>query len=1010
MATTTETVFVEFVLTGDKAIEDAQKTLERTGKVDKAMADEFKKTNAELAKRQKIIDNLNKELRETQAQNAKTIGDLEAKLEKFITDFVEGFSEGIVETLKEAGLEFDEFGQVVNKNNKDTEKSTNTLKARLSELTAQIAKATAAGETHTDQFKAMVTEAGNLRDSLQNVNKQINLAADGERNLHGLMEVAHGIAAGFAIAESATALFGGSSEELNEVLVNVTSSLALMQGIETLINITKKESAAFTLVQTVAQKAYNIVVGESIGLLKAFRIALAATGIGLAILAIGALVVWLQRSSRAVKELTQDFTAFNNATTIHIQEVNQALATNARILEENQARARARGAVQSDLAKQEIADLRTTFQAIFQLEQQQRERAIVAKQTLDEISAGERSHNKELEAELQKTVDNYEATKNRRLDIANEIRTKEIENEKQIRVERLQAAADTINARLALATKNSKQEFDLARQSARAQAALELEAAGENASRRFLIEKQLQDRLREIDREYAIIRQEDRIAAAERELLATEQRSKEISDRVKQDEIDAQKKVIAETSRLALMQEGLTANQRLQIIEKSLADQNKLQKDFNQQSSADALSDFIARNNSELTNLNLTNGERLRLQEENLIAQAQIEIDKNKGLADQIKAIRAKLNEDLRALMLASIEKTLSDELSLEQSRTGALRRASERIAANELNTLSKRIAAINQIAALDIAAINKKDDALEKSFRDQLISQEEYNRRHAALVDEELKVEESAELTKRQLRQETMMRTIEFTLNAASQIASIIQQFGQNETEREQQQIDAQREAIDELREAGAITEKEALARQKRLDNEEKAIKRRQAERDKAIAIFQAIINTASAITRALATGGPVLAAIVAALGAAQVAAIASRPIPRFGKGKKNSYEGPAEIGETGPELMESNGEMFLAKKKTFVWLGKKDKVFNPQETIAMLNKGDMQPYIVKGDEEKEYRSVYQNNIDYDKLGKVISSNLPQVALDINEHGFTQRMIYNNALVKYLDDRRSYK
>lgn len=1008
MGVTTETVFVEFVTTGEEGIENTQKTLEKAGKIDKAAADEFKKTNAELAKRQKIIDNLNKELRETQAQNAKTIADLEAKLEKFITDFVEGMQEGVLDALKEAGIEVDEFGQAVQGGTEQAGKATNSLKSRLSELTAQISKATAAGETNTEQFKAMVQEAGNLRDSIQSVNKQINLAADSESRLHGLMEVAHGIAAGFGIAQSATALFGGASEDLDKVLVNVTATLTLMQGIEAIINVTKKESAAVTLVQTIAQQAYNVVVGQTVGALKVLRIALAATVVGAAILGIAAFVMWLQRGSKAAKELTEDFTAFNNATLIHIDEVNRALSTNARILEENQSRARARGAIQSDLAKQEIDDLRTTFQAIFQLEQAQRDRAIAAKQTLDEISAGERDHNKELEAELQKTVDNYEGVRNRRLDIANEIRKKEIENEKQIRVERLQAVADTIDGRLAIAVKNSKQEFDLMRESARAQAAVQIEAAGENTAKRLQIERELQSSIRDINRQQAEVRQQDRIAAAERELLAVQQKSREINERVSQDEIDAQKKVIRENARLQLLQDGLTANQRLKIIEDSLNEQKRLQKEFNRQSTEDTLNDLIARNNAELSNINITSGEKLRLQEENLIAQAQIEIDKNVGLADQIKAIRAKLNEDLRALRLASIEKTLNDELRLEEARTGALRRASERIVSNENKSLKSRLAAINQLAAIDIAAINKRDDALEESFKKKLISQEEYNRRHAELVDEELKVEENAELAKRKLKFETTQQAILLALDAAAQVANIIQQFGQAQTEREQQRIDAQREEIDELREAGAITEKEAIARQKKLDQEERTIKRRQAERDKAIAIFQAIINTAAAITKALPN--LVLAGIAAALGAAQVAAIAARPIPRFGKGKKNNYEGPGEIGETGPELLQSGDNMYLAKKSTFVWLGKKDKVFNPQETVAMLEKGNMRPYIVRDSGAKEYKSIYQNNIDYDKLGKVISSNLPQVALDINEQGFSRRIIYNNAIDKYLDDRRSFK
>jgi hypothetical protein len=434
----------------------------------------------------------------------------------------------------------------------------------------------------------------------------------------------------------------------------------------------------------------------------------------------------------------------------------------------------------------------------------------------------------------------------------------------------------------------------------------------------------------------------------------------------------------------------------------------QLQKDFNNQSTELVLQDLISRNNAQLANIKLTGKERLSIQEENLIAQAQIEIDANVGLVDKIKEIRAKLNEDLRALRLATLQKQLDDELSLEASRTGALRRASERIVADERKGLGQRVAAVNQLASLEIASLNSREDALEDSLNKKLISQQEYNVQHAALVDEELKIVEDAELKKRQLQKETFERSLSFAFDTAQQLLSIAQQFGQQQTEAEQIRIDEQRTRIDELREAGAITEKEALARQKRLDQEERTIKRRQAERDKAIAIFQAIINTAAAIAKALATGGPVFAAIVGALGAAQITLIASKPIPKFAKGKKDGYEGWGEIGEAGPELMQRDDDMYLAKKSSVVWIGKRDKVFNPKETVAMLEKNNMKPYIIK-ESAGDYKSVYNNNIDYNKLGKVISDNLPQVGLNVDEEGFSMYMKYKNSMTTYLDNRRNY-
>jgi len=62
-------------------------------------------------------------------------------------------------------------------------------------------------------------------------------------------------------------------------------------------------------------------------------------------------------------------------------------------------------------------------------------------------------------------------------------------------------------------------------------------------------------------------------------------------------------------------------------------------------------------------------------------------------------------------------------------------------------------------------------------------------------------------------------------------------------------------------------------------IDNKERAMKRKQAIRDKGMKIASAIMSTAEAVASVIAN--PILAAIVAALGAAQVLAIASTPIP---------------------------------------------------------------------------------------------------------------------------------
>tara|TARA_R100000655_G_C2924578_1_gene182920 strand:- start:248 stop:748 length:501 start_codon:yes stop_codon:yes gene_type:complete len=69
-----------------------------------------------------------------------------------------------------------------------------------------------------------------------------------------------------------------------------------------------------------------------------------------------------------------------------------------------------------------------------------------------------------------------------------------------------------------------------------------------------------------------------------------------------------------------------------------------------------------------------------------------------------------------------------------------------------------------------------------------------------------------------------------------------------------------------------------------KDADDKKKALMKKQAIREKGLRIANAIMATAQAVVQALTAGpvaGPILAAIVGGLGAAQIATIASTPIP---------------------------------------------------------------------------------------------------------------------------------
>jgi hypothetical protein len=110
-------------------------------------------------------------------------------------------------------------------------------------------------------------------------------------------------------------------------------------------------------------------------------------------------------------------------------------------------------------------------------------------------------------------------------------------------------------------------------------------------------------------------------------------------------------------------------------------------------------------------------------------------------------------------------------------------------------------------------------------------------------------------------------------------------------------------------------------------------------------MALFEVGINTGVAIIKAVAasplTGGLPFSAIAAAIGALQVAAILSKPIPAFKDGTLNSPEGLAKINELGPEMIiDPSGKKRIigTDGPTYAYLRKGSKVIPAGETSDML------------------------------------------------------------------------
>jgi hypothetical protein len=182
-----------------------------------------------------------------------------------------------------------------------TAQGTTSAKQRLRELQKTLIDMSLAGQEGTKAFKEMEQEAGKLKDQIGDTGQRIKNLASDTRNIDTFVAGIQGITAGFQIAQGAAALFGSENEDLQKALLKVQGAMALANGVQQVANLLNKDSILITQGQAAAQALYATAVGASTGAMKAFRIALLATGIGAAIAAVGLLVAKWDELTAAVR-------------------------------------------------------------------------------------------------------------------------------------------------------------------------------------------------------------------------------------------------------------------------------------------------------------------------------------------------------------------------------------------------------------------------------------------------------------------------------------------------------------------------------------------------------------------------------------------------------------------------------------------------------------------------------------------------------------------------------------
>lgn len=219
----------------------------------------------------------------------------------------------------------------------------------------------------------------------------------------------------------------------------------------------------------------------------------------------------------------------------------------------------------------------------------------------------------------------------------------------------------------------------------------------------------------------------------------------------------------------------------------------------------------------------------------------------------------------------------------------------------------------------------------------------------------------------------------------------SMMQNIYENRISKIEEEQEANEEAgeqelarIERLEETGAISSEEAEARKRaaedktarkneELEKKKAQLQQKQARWDKANSIIQATIATALAVAKALPNF--VLAGIAAAMGAAQIAVIASQPIPKYAKGTDSHKGGLAVVGDGGvPEtIVTEKGAYITPSVPTLVDIPKGAKVI---------------PYAVDMDRIKAHANDFDGLMAYRS-----ENNLPPVSI-VNDYSELEKKI----------------
>jgi hypothetical protein len=210
---------------------------------------------------------------------------------------------------------------------------TRSLRTQLKEATAELARLQDSATASAEEIRKAAKRAGELKDRIGDAKATVD-AFNPDAKFKAFGQTIVGVAGAFTAVQGALALVGVESEDVQKTLLKVQGALALSEGLNSVLElkdafnnlkiqvlestVVMGANNAVTAIASTIMKVLGIEVVATSSTFKILKTAIAATGIGLLIVALGAAVVAFhdfqlgaERSAEAQKKFNEQVNESN---------------------------------------------------------------------------------------------------------------------------------------------------------------------------------------------------------------------------------------------------------------------------------------------------------------------------------------------------------------------------------------------------------------------------------------------------------------------------------------------------------------------------------------------------------------------------------------------------------------------------------------------------------------------------------------------------------------------------